>query len=210
MSSISDAERQGRGSGRWQLRQAHAVLGGSILSFVLGLVTLWAGIKFKPESPVVLAIVHEAVASGIEADVAPLRRELDDARRENRRLQNALDEANKKNGEVNHVNGGGDEPIQIPWDWTADEQRHNLDQEFSFRCPPNGKIQPLIYGTDRYTYDSSICTSAVHAGKIRTATGGDVTIKMIGPSIYAGSLRNGVESRRAQSNKWEGYIFVDH
>lgn len=33
-----------------------------------------------------------------------------------------------------------------------------------------------IYGTDRYTADSSVCTAAVHAGKVPADKGGDVTL----------------------------------
>lgn len=51
-----------------------------------------------------------------------------------------------------------------------------------------------IYGTDRYTGDSSVCTSAVHAGLIGTG-GGDVGF-VIGPGCqqFVGSERNGVAS----------------
>jgi hypothetical protein len=51
-----------------------------------------------------------------------------------------------------------------------------------------------IYGTDRYTGDSSLCTAAVHAGAI-AAGGGEVSFVM-GPGCqqFVASERNGVTS----------------
>ena len=38
-----------------------------------------------------------------------------------------------------------------------------------------------VYGTDIYSDDSSICTAAVHAGRVDFAEGGLVTIQITGP-----------------------------
>jgi hypothetical protein len=52
-----------------------------------------------------------------------------------------------------------------------------------------------VWGTDTYTADSSICTAALHAGKITRDRGGIVTIELRpGEAVYTGSLRNGVQS----------------
>ena len=62
-------------------------------------------------------------------------------------------------------------------------------------CPPGGK-NTNVWGTDLYTDDSSICSAAVHAGKITFAQGGRVTINHAGAQAsYAGSERNGVSSQ---------------
>lgn len=52
------------------------------------------------------------------------------------------------------------------------------------------------WGSDVYTADSYICTTARHAGVIG-ADGGRVTLQMLpGRSSYAGSKRNGVQTRK--------------
>ncbi len=57
-----------------------------------------------------------------------------------------------------------------------------------------------VWGTDRYTADSSICRAAVHAGVLPTA-GGTVEVYAFGGCAkFAGSSRNGVSSA-----DWSGY-----
>ncbi len=57
-----------------------------------------------------------------------------------------------------------------------------------------------IWGSDRYTADSSICRAAVHAGVI-PAAGGTVKVYAFGAcSKFAGSSRHGV-----QTGDWGGY-----
>ncbi len=64
----------------------------------------------------------------------------------------------------------------------------------TFGCPPAGTAS-AIWGTDVYTHDSSICTAAVHVGRITLATGGAVTIQMMaGQASYTASTRNGITS----------------
>ncbi|WP_315831604.1 LCCL domain-containing protein [Bradyrhizobium prioriisuperbiae] len=51
------------------------------------------------------------------------------------------------------------------------------------------------YGNDVYTSDSSLCRAAVHAGAASAKTGGTVTIiPEAGRKVYAGAVRNGIES----------------
>lgn len=63
-------------------------------------------------------------------------------------------------------------------------------------CPPDGKIEARIWGTDVYTYDSSICVAAVHAGLISPTAGGKVAVTMhaTGLDSYPATTRNGVSS----------------
>lgn len=64
----------------------------------------------------------------------------------------------------------------------------------TFTCPPGGSSASL-WGTGEYTHDSSICTAAVHAGRITFAGGGAITIELRpGRSSYVGSTQNGVTS----------------
>lgn len=69
-----------------------------------------------------------------------------------------------------------------------------IGSDFAYRCPAGGSAGS-VWGTDLYTHDSSICTAAVHAGRITLAAGGDVVIRMqAGASSYAASTRNGITS----------------
>ena len=64
----------------------------------------------------------------------------------------------------------------------------------TYRCPPRGTPAPC-WGTNLYTHDSSVCTAAVHMGRITADDGGAVTFEMrAGAAGYIGSLRNGVTS----------------
>ena len=62
-------------------------------------------------------------------------------------------------------------------------------------CPAGSASDfELVWGTDTYTDDSSLCTAAVHAGVI-TLAGGALRVEAVdGLEAYVGSLRNGVES----------------
>lgn len=69
-----------------------------------------------------------------------------------------------------------------------------VDKEFTAKCAKGCKSGTL-YGTGKYTTDSSICVAAVHAGVIKADDGGKVTVKVIdGQDEYKASKKNGVES----------------
>ena len=57
-----------------------------------------------------------------------------------------------------------------------------------------------VYGSDRYTADSAICTAAVHAGRI--AAGGGAIDLVVGGACaeFGGSTRNGVTT-----SGWSSY-----
>lgn len=68
-----------------------------------------------------------------------------------------------------------------------------IGSTFTFLCPAGALSGGSVWGTDVYTYDSSICKAAIHAGKINNLSGGQVTILIVpGQSSYVGSTRNGV------------------
>ncbi len=70
---------------------------------------------------------------------------------------------------------------------------------YACSCAPNAPTQ-TIWGSDPYTADSDICTSARHAGIIGEE-GGDVFVLAIqGLEAYRGSLFNGVDS-----SDWSSY-----
>lgn len=85
-----------------------------------------------------------------------------------------------------------------PTPWTTNATDHDcatagvVGSRFTYNCAPGG-TPGSVWGTDLYTHDSSICTAAVHVGRITVAAGGLVTIQMAdGLSSYTGSARNGV------------------
>lgn len=62
--------------------------------------------------------------------------------------------------------------------------------------PANQGHSGSVWGTDVYTADSAICTTARHAGVIDDA-GGQVILQMLpGQTSYAGSRRNGVTTKK--------------
>ncbi len=97
---------------------------------------------------------------------------------------------------------------EITWDSNAISLRGQLNQDFTFTCPVNGRVGS-VWGTDIYTDDSLICSAAVHAGLITTRDGGTVTIRIRpGENSYNGTSRNGVRSSNYGS--WSGsFIFLN-
>lgn len=90
--------------------------------------------------------------------------------------------------------GTSDHPIAIQWSTTAMAYRPQMGATLTFECPPNGRAG-TVWGTDTYTADSSICTAAVHSGRVQLATGGTVQIQIVpGLPRYQGALRGGVAS----------------
>jgi hypothetical protein len=84
--------------------------------------------------------------------------------------------------------------IAIPWSANATAYRGQMGATLSFECPPNGR-PGSVWGTDTYTADSSICTAAVHSGRIQLQTGGVVQIQIApGMPQYQGTLRGGIAS----------------
>lgn len=85
------------------------------------------------------------------------------------------------------------------------------DRILSCTCParagdPNHSSS--VWGSDVYTADSYICTTARHAGVIG-ADGGRVTLQMLpGRSSYTGSKRNGVQTRKFGKYR-ASYRFVE-
>ena len=97
---------------------------------------------------------------------------------------------------------------QISWSQTAQPLYTMVEGTFSFYCPSGVGLTRSIWGTDRYTYDSSICTAGVHAGRISVSTGGFVTIQ-IKPDAgsYQATTRHGISS--SSYGSWGGsYVFV--
>ena len=86
----------------------------------------------------------------------------------------------------------------------------NLGEQYTFYCQPSSEdlIYAPIWGTDNYTPNSGICTTAVHAGMIEAKTGGEVTIELIeGQDFYTGSRKHDVTSQDHRQTKIS-FIFI--
>jgi len=87
-----------------------------------------------------------------------------------------------------------DEPTPITWSAGASFLQQDIGLRYTFICPPDGNAG-TVWGSDVYTADSSVCTAAVHAGKITLEKGGTVTIEFIaGRQTYGATTRNGITS----------------
>lgn len=87
-----------------------------------------------------------------------------------------------------------DEVVPIVWTTAASTFKTDIGRIYHFDCPPDGTPQ-VIWGSDIYTADSSICTAAVHAGVITLEDGGEVTVEFRpGRSAYGSTTRNGIKS----------------
>jgi hypothetical protein len=87
-----------------------------------------------------------------------------------------------------------DQATPVLWNSSAAIAGFEVGKTLKFSCPAGGK-ESNVWGTDTYTLDSSICTAAVHAGKIQLDAGGLVTLEMRpGEPSYRGSERNGIKT----------------
>ncbi len=97
---------------------------------------------------------------------------------------------------------------EIAWNQRPSNLIGKVDQNFTYVCPSNGTID-TIWGTDIYTIGSSICSAAVHAGRINAKDGGKVQIRIrSGEKFYNGTARYGVTSSRHDSSKGS-FVFLD-
>lgn len=92
------------------------------------------------------------------------------------------------------INVGSTNGAANPWAANAREHRGQNGTSFVHQCPPGGSLGS-VWGSGPYTDDSSICSAAVHAGRIQQATGGPVTVFVHpGRSGYTGNESNGVRT----------------
>jgi len=97
-------------------------------------------------------------------------------------------------------------------DWRTSPLDLNLrglnGERFRFRCPPGKPVAGQVIGSGPYTDGSAICAAGVHAGAIRAATGGLVTIEVRpGEAHYAASLGHFFQSE-AYEKFWSGSFLV--
>lgn len=93
-----------------------------------------------------------------------------------------------------------------PWFVTAEVHRGEDGERFTYQCPGGGPAA-VVWGSDVYTDDSSICTAAVHAGAITLEEGGEVVIEMrAGETSYRGTTTNGI--RTEPRGAWDGSFVI--
>ncbi len=97
-------------------------------------------------------------------------------------------------------------------DWRTSPLDLNLrgfnGERFRFHCPPGKPVPGQVIGSGPYTDGSSICAAAVHAGVIRAASGGFVTIEVRpGQRHYVGSVSHYLQSGDYEPF-WSGSFLV--
>jgi hypothetical protein len=103
-------------------------------------------------------------------------------------------------------------PVVHEIDWRTSPLDLNLrglnGERFRFRCPAGKAALGQVIGSGPYTDGSSICAAGVHAGAIRAAAGGLVTIEVRpGEAHYAASLGHFLQSE-AYEKFWSGSFLV--
>ena len=74
------------------------------------------------------------------------------------------------------------------------EYRGNNGAVVGCYCSSSASTSGSVWGTDFYTDDSSLCSAAVHAGRITPSGGRIRAVVTNGLGSYTGSTRNGVTS----------------
>ena len=99
---------------------------------------------------------------------------------------------------------GGSDDLRYLTGWDADGSGLDVGTVFTLTCEPNG-TPGEVWGTDPYSDDSSLCTAAVHAGKITVKKGGTVGGQRIDSRrTLPGGRANGITSKPADN--WRGAI----
>jgi hypothetical protein len=88
-------------------------------------------------------------------------------------------------------------PGTIAWNTQWGQIPAQFSDSVAVVCPPGGKLDEIVWGTDVYTKDSAICVAAVHAGAITASKGGAIAVRRVpGLREYPATTRFGVSSKR--------------
>lgn len=91
------------------------------------------------------------------------------------------------------------------------DKNENIGNNYTFDCQPaeDDLIHPPIWGTNIYTLNSGICSTAVHAGLITQKQGGKITVKILeGQEFYTGSDNHNIVSQDHRSTDMS-FTFID-
>ncbi|WP_433050189.1 Hsp70 family protein [Dactylosporangium sp. CS-033363] len=82
----------------------------------------------------------------------------------------------------------------VDWYATAEDYDEKAGTTIAYNCPNKGDIG-TVYGSAIYTTASSVCTAAVHDGRITLEDGGRVIIKIIqGQDSYDSTYQHGINT----------------
>ncbi len=100
------------------------------------------------------------------------------------------------------VNAQNTEVPEIGWSSRLSsmglDKPDDIGTRYTFYCQAasEDQIYSPIWGTNIYTVNSDICTTAVHSGMIVAQEGGEVTIELLkGQKFYTGSYKNNITSQ---------------
>lgn len=99
---------------------------------------------------------------------------------------------------------GGPDDLRYLSGWDTDGSGLDVGSTFTLTCEPNG-TPGEVWGTGPYADDSSLCTAAVHAGRITVKGGGTVGGQRIeSRRTLPGGTANGIDGQPADN--WRGAI----
>lgn len=82
------------------------------------------------------------------------------------------------------------------------------EQPIAVYCPAAGQLAP-VWGSDIYRDTSSVCSAAVHAGRLSLELGGTIAFKLAARQpFYIGSSRNGITTRHGLGGD-RSFIFIE-
>jgi len=97
-------------------------------------------------------------------------------------------------------------PMRLP-SWALTGQDYGIGQTVELLCPPNGHVG-LVVGSGPYSSASSICSSAVHAGKVSRAEGGKIRFRIVKRErSYKASPSNGIKSLATGPESKTSFVF---
>jgi Ethanolamine utilization protein EutJ (predicted chaperonin) len=115
----------------------------------------------------------------------------------NSQSTDGADSGGEDSGDSGGDSGGGQpnaDAVYPDADWqsVASDYQNNPGKTIAYQCPADGTIG-TVWGADPYTTDSSVCTAAVHAGRISLEDGGWVVIEIrAGQESYEGTTQFGI------------------
>jgi len=110
--------------------------------------------------------------------------------------QNGVISSEYSNDDASYRFDTSADPGQISWTTTALRIPRGFTDPVAVICPAGGPTKGIVWGTNPYISDSSICLAGVHAGLITPADGGPLTVTHSDePRNFPGEPKNSIESR---------------
>jgi hypothetical protein len=98
--------------------------------------------------------------------------------------------------------------LDVNWNSDSSDYWEKIGTTVQFDCPPRG-VPQSVYGDILYADNSSVCTAAVHDGRITLAKGGKVVLQIReGTNSYKGARRNGITSEALTNDANSSFEFL--